>query len=80
MWYSHGETEHYLTDGPPVPDGGVLANVHRLEDGRWRWEVNQQQDAWIIEDMDGWWGIGATLEDAKKAAESYLTHPRGFVY
>jgi hypothetical protein len=72
MWYSHGETEHYLTDGPPVPDGQVLANVSLLEDGRWRWEARQASEPWMIEELDGWWGVETTLEDAKKAAESYL--------
>lgn len=80
MWYAHSETEHYLTDGPPVPDGRVLANVSLLEEGhpvapekKWRWEASQGDSvAWLEMDLDGWWGFGATLEDAKKAAESYL--------
>jgi hypothetical protein len=74
-WYQHSETEHYLTDGPSVPDGRVLATVCLLEEvapeEKWRWEASQDSD-WMIQEMGGWWGLAATLEDAKKAAEAYL--------
>ena len=74
-WYQHSETEHYLTDGPPFPEGKVLANVCLLEaPEKWRWESSA--GAWWEMDMDGWWGLVATLEDAKKAAEAYLRRQR----
>lgn len=52
-------------------DQGV-ALVESLRDGTWRWEGHAigRMDL----DMDGWWGIAKTEEEAKREAEKYLTH------
>jgi len=86
-WYQHREGEYYLTSGPAQPEGKVLATVSLQDEGHrlapekgWRWEAVQPEDAWIIEDMDGWWGFELTLEEAQKTAEFYLRRSRCLIY
>lgn len=50
-------------------DDGSYAHIVKLEQG-WRWEVHQPSQ--LIVDMDGWWGIVSTAEEAMGYAEKKL--------
>lgn len=63
MWARH-ETDYFSFQSEKG-----LATIEPLEDGRWRWEGFPNDSDF---DMDGWWGICSSAEEAKAEAEKYL--------
>ncbi len=47
------------------------ATVESLPDGRWRWEGYPVDRLEL--DRDAWWGITSNEDEAKRAAERYLS-------
>lgn len=50
-----------------------VATVESLRDGTWRWEGYPADPVRSSFDMDGWWGICQSDEEARSEAEKYLS-------
>lgn len=46
------------------------ANIVELSDGTWRWEIYKNNDLCV--ELDGWWGIVNSKEEAQRNAEREL--------